>query len=717
MFILLSVSCGNNHFIKDPEYRIKVEEQFQKQIEIAKNRDAKLFKNFSKGLSNIEIEALQFLYAYMPLSDLADYDSKFFIKMVEYSLKARQELPWGMDIPDDIFRHYVLAYRVNNENLDEFRAVYYEELKDRVKDLDLEKAALEINHWCHEKVTYKASDIRTSGPLATINTGFGRCGEESTLTVSAMRAVGIPARQVYTPRWAHVDDNHAWVEVWINGEWRILGACEPDPYLDMGWFIEPATRAMFIHTKAFGRYEGDEDINALHDRFAELNILNRYTDTRRISVIVVDNYGQPVKDAFVEFQLFNYSEFYPLTRKITNVDGIVDFKTGLGDLMIWAGKGQKFSYKKIRVNNKDTIKLALLNSPGKEYNFDLNILPPNKIDRKNGDMGDRDISERLKNEDKIRAAYENTFMKQEEAYKIASRQHFDRDEVWKYIKLSGGNWKEVASFCDSLTDMSRHWALDFLSTLSDKDLRDVVYNDIYWDHLNNNTLFTDSINKKYDKDIFLNYVLGPRISNEALKPYKSLFQIKFGKEFIKQCRKDINVLCHWIDSNIEILEDANYYNVPISPAGVYELRVSDIFSLKIFFIAVCRSFGIPARFDKSKNIPQYYFDGEWADMYLIEKQLHKDKAFVKFNNSDNSIDPEYYLHFTIARFSNAKYHTIDFDYNKKLSKFTEPLELEAGHYMLVTGNRMDDGSVLSRISFFSLPANQTKEIEIVVRKE
>ena len=53
--------------------------------------------------------------------------------------------------------------------------------------------------WCHEKVNYKAADGRTSS-LATI---VGRCGEESTFTVTALRSVGIPARQCYTPRWAH----------------------------------------------------------------------------------------------------------------------------------------------------------------------------------------------------------------------------------------------------------------------------------------------------------------------------------------------------------------------------------------------------------------------------------------------------------------------------------------------------------------------------------
>ena len=163
-----------------------------------------------------------------------------FLKQVQAALKARETFKWGKIVPDKLFRHFVLPYRVNNENLDSARMVFFKELAPRIKDMNMEQAALEVNHWCHEKVNYTPSDIRTSGPLSTIRTSWGRCGEESTFTVTAMRAVGIPARQVYTPRWAHCDDNHAWVEVWVNGKWKYLGACEPEPALNMAWFTEPA---------------------------------------------------------------------------------------------------------------------------------------------------------------------------------------------------------------------------------------------------------------------------------------------------------------------------------------------------------------------------------------------------------------------------------------------------------------------------------------------
>ena len=129
---------------------------------------------------------LDFLYRYMPLPDSTDYSREFYEQNVEAALTARREMPWGSSVPEREFRHFVLPVRVNNEHLDSSRTVFYRELKPRVESLSMEEAILEVNHWCHEHATYRPSDARTSSPLATISTAYGRCGEESTLLVAAL---------------------------------------------------------------------------------------------------------------------------------------------------------------------------------------------------------------------------------------------------------------------------------------------------------------------------------------------------------------------------------------------------------------------------------------------------------------------------------------------------------------------------------------------------
>lgn len=306
--LCLFASCGKSHFITDESYRSRVEQDLrQKQTMLSQGELFTILDD--ESLTTYEREALEFLYAYMPLADITDYPGQFHLMNIRASRRTAEEMPWGKKIPEDLFRHFVLPARVNNEHLDSARVVFYDGLKDRVKSLSLYDAILEVNHWCHEKAVYMPSDARTSSPLATVRTAYGRCGEESTLLVAALRSVGIPARQVYTPRWAHTDDNHAWVEAWADGKWYFLGACEPEPVLNLGWFNAPASRGMLMHTKVFGRYEGKEEVMSVTSNYTEINVIENYAPAAQAKVKVTDDQGNPVSGAQVEFKLYNYAEF------------------------------------------------------------------------------------------------------------------------------------------------------------------------------------------------------------------------------------------------------------------------------------------------------------------------------------------------------------------------------------------------------------------------
>ena len=323
-----------------------------------------------------EKEALTFLYAYMPIGDITDYDGQLYLDNIRSSFRARVEMPWGDSIPEDIFRHFVLPVRVNNENLDESRMVFYEELKDRVKGLSLYDAVLEVNHWCHEKVIYTPSDARTSSPLASVKTAYGRCGEESTFTVAALRSVGIPARQVYTPRWAHTDDNHAWVEAWVNGKWYFLGACEPEPVLNLGWFNGPAYRGMLMHTKVFGKYNGPEEVMDVTDGYTEINVIDNYAPTAKATITVVDENGRPAAGANVEFKIYNYAEFYSVANKKADAEGKAFLSAGKGDMLVWATKDGKFGYSKVSFGKDNNVTITLDKKPGNIETVTLDVIPP-----------------------------------------------------------------------------------------------------------------------------------------------------------------------------------------------------------------------------------------------------------------------------------------------------------------------------------------------------
>ncbi|WP_461634007.1 transglutaminase domain-containing protein [Labilibaculum euxinus] len=707
--------CSDVHFIQDNAVRAKISNRFEKRKEFASNRSNELFSVFQENITTEEKEALQFLYAYMPLCDLADYNGDFFLKQVRSSFEARESFEWGKKVPDELFRHFVLPYRVNNENLDSARMVFQKELKPRLKGMSMKEAVLEVNHWCHEKVNYAPTDIRTSGPLSIVRTSWGRCGEESTFTVTALRSVGIPARQVYTPRWAHSDDNHAWVEVWADGKWSYLGACEPEPDLNMGWFTEPARRAMLVHTKVFGDFEGDYEVVKRSDNFTEINVVENYADVKKIYVQVVDQSGNSVENAKVDFGLYNYAEFYPIASKNTDSDGISFLTTGLGDLLIWAGKEGEYAGRKISVKQTDTLCLELGRGFYGEQIADLNMVPPVEQDPYSVDESKKKQNDiRLSYEDSIRMQYRTTFIDSITACKLADEKSLDAGMIWNSFKKSQGNWKEIQKFIKSTSEGNGAIAVDLLNLIADKDLRD-TRSEILEDHLSN-TIGKYKLEDYSSKELYLKYVLNPRISNEWLIAYRGYLQKAFQDKFTGERSEIVEQIKQWILDEIQITEEENYYNLPITPKGVYELRISNAESRDVFFVALCRSLGIPSRLEPAEKTPQYFDGKEWLNIYF-EKQIINQPitGFVMLNKTAKDFDPAYYMHFTIGKMIDGVYESLDYGWDSKLSDLPSKLELEAGKYRLVTGKRGVDGTVYAHLNHFEVFKNQTTKIDLIFR--
>ena len=709
--IISLVSCkkqNDQHFITDEAYRAQVETDFEARKELAQGRSTELFSVFDDKLSLEETEALKFLYAYMPYSDLADYDGEFFLNQVKYAFKARDFFSWGKTVPEDIFRHFVLVYRVNNENLDTARMFIFNEIKDRIKDMNMYDAALEVNHWCHEKVCYRAADARTSAPLATIRTSFGRCGEESTFTVTALRAVGIPARQCYTPRWAHTDDNHAWVEVWVDGKWYFLGACEPDAKLDMGWFAAPSTRCMMVHSNAFGKYKGDEEINFSGELFAKINMLPNYTDTKKITVTVNDESGKLVENAKVKFKLYNYAEYYPISSGETDSEGKASLTTGLGDLLIWASKDGKYDYAKIDVRESDAITLKLNRISGAEYEDDFDIVPPaGKPVTTNVTPDEADKNnKRLAFEDSIRNAYQKTFPTDEEIAK-STNENLTAEQIHEIVKKSEGNYKEIIAFMDAHAEKNENLFLyDFIKSLSDKDLRDCEAVT-----LNQHIMEYDG---KYPVEVFKKGILPARIEVEMIRPWRQFLSENLGK--ILGANPSYSAILEWTKANIQIDTEGNYFNCPISPRGVFELRHADSRSRDIFFVAACRSLNIPAYLDNATRQIFVYDNNDWQIVAMEDaKPAAKTGKLVLKYNGTTELKPQYWTHYTIAKFEDGDFTTFDYEDDPRVAEFPVELELEEGYYMLSTGNRYSDGEVLSHLVFFNLKQGETTEQELTIK--
>ncbi len=718
LLLLAATACTReNHFITHADYRRTVEQDFEAKKTALPEGD--LFAVFNTPMTLEEKEAMTFLYAYMPVGDLTDYSGGFYLDNVRAAFRAREEMPWGNRIPEGIFRHFVLPVRVNNENMDESRMVFYEELKERVKDLPLYDAVLEVNHWCHEKVVYTPSDARTSSPLASVRTAYGRCGEESTFTTAALRAVGIPARQVYTPRWAHTDDNHAWVD----GKWYFLGACEPEPVLNLGWFNAPASRGMLMHTKAFGKYEGPEEVMEQTAAYTEINVIDNYAPSAKVFIAVTDTEGKPVEGAVVEFKIYNYAEFYSVATKTTGADGETFLSAGKGDMLIWATKDGMYGYNKVSFGKDEKVTIALDKKPGDGGSVELDIIPPveSAIPVEVTPEQKEANAQRMLAEDEIRNAYVATFYTEEKAKALAAELGTDPDATVRILLGSRGNWREIERFLREAPADKRAIAMQLLQTVSAKDLRDTPAS-VLADHL---TLAPPAADPLY-----IRYVLNPRIANELLTPYKGFFRTHLDAALVKEAKENPQALVRWVKEHITVDNTLNPQQIPVMPIGVWKARKADAASRNTFFIALARSLEIPARIEPVARKIQYNKDGNWMDVDFetaSESTAPQGKVVATYTPIKALDDPKYGSHFTLARIGdNGKLQTlnlrrrnanVDMGGGDTWSALLKtPFDLDEGHYAMVTGMRMANGSVLATLSFFNVKAGETTPVALVMRE-
>ena len=334
-----------------------------------------------------------------------------------------------------------------------------------------------------------------------MNNGLGRCGEESSFTIAVLRSLCIPARQCYIPRWAHCDSNHAWVEAWADEIWYYFGACEPEPKLNMGWFSSPAKRPMLINTRIPGKY----------------------VNTKKVTIRVIDQNKNPVKNANVHFQIYNMAEFYPIAKLITDEKGEVTLITGYGDLFIHVFKEQIWAQRKM--DKDQTYIEVIINEQTPKTILEIDMVPPSEYNTLPASLTEQEIqrnNEMLKYEDQLRVEYEKTFFQREEAVNLANELKVDPNRVWHVLQKARGNSHQIAAFLKQYGIIYGNLTLQMLECLNSKDLTDTA-SDTLIDHLP----YSIESKDKYEKKIYVKYIMCLLQLLDHFSAVNELLQVSF----------------------------------------------------------------------------------------------------------------------------------------------------------------------------------------------
>jgi hypothetical protein len=475
---------------------------------------------------------------------------------------------------------------------------------------------------------------------------------------------------------------------------------------------------MLMHTKVFGNYTGPEEVVGRTACYTEINVTEGYAPTATAVVRVTDEAGNPVETE-VEFKIFNYSEFYTAAKKMSDANGIATLTTGKGDMLAWAAKEGKFGFAKVRVTDKvDTIDVVLDKGPGYSAMVEMDIVPPaerNTVPEQTEAQIEQNKC-RFAKEDSIRNAYIATFITTDTVATLAETWALDHDALQTVMKESRGNYQALRDFLGQTPAEKRNLALRLLQIIAQKDRRDVPLNVLH-DHLK----FTPR-DATLHQDLWENYVLNPRISNELLTPYKQFFTELLDSAIVATYKAQPSLWAAWCKDNIHIDNVWNPQALCMSPEGVWNVRQTDKHSRNIFFVATSRSMGIPSRIDAVTGKTQYWQGAEWQDAQLDdngnEVVMNAPKGILQASYTPTPYldNPKYETHFSISKIEDGRLVLQNYDYNETwASLLKKGLSIDAGDYLMVSGTRMADGSVLAHLNFVSVPENGKTKTELIQR--
>lgn len=677
---------------------------------------------------------LKFYYGYMPLNDLLEYDLDLFLAYAEHNQMLWQQFRQAHAATDkeweSIFLNYIAFYRIKNENLIFDRKFFYDQLHHQIQGLSDYEAVKQINYWCSQYVTYQSTDERTMAPLTTYRTGYGRCGEESGFVVTVYRSLGFAARQVYVPWWSHCDDNHAWVEVLIDGEWYYLGACEPEPQLNRGWFRHAAKRAMMIRTQLFTDLFDRQQVVETDGGVTFISVLENYVKTHRITIQVVDRQGRPVKDCWVHFQVVNFSSYRDIAKRQTDEDGIVKMNVGIGSLNIMlAGNGVIGNYliKTDQLNHR----LELVDNRTDAW-LDKNWTAP--VDDYLPQVSDKSESDQTPSiapqanrpdlEKQKRAALRKARAAEQEAqnqqyYQTYLRRTLQTEQsehmqniINKYpveslFRQAGANGAALNQFLYHRSGLWRtELKLRLLMSLAAKDLLDFRASDLI-SHLE----YIEQFEEQYPTAVFDKGLLAIRIAQEQLSDYLSQLDQLLTTEEKQYFRQQPDRIWQRLSAfRTEISSNQLYRGLWLPPAICWKHQLGSEQDQRLLCVAIARSLGVPSYLAPEDGQIMIYRQGQFVRLTSTVET----GSLVRLDwSADAKSKPIYFTNYTIARQGEEGYQILDLERCQTDAEGIDLL-LSNGQYRIVLSTRLPNGNLYLRERTFHNQA-QPLRLEMELR--
>lgn len=673
-------------------------------------------------------QAAQFLIANLPPSDRVSLSTKLLEENLDYAFLARESTPWGKDVSWSDFLHYVLPHRVSQEKAVKWRKLFYNELLPIVSECrTTEEATLAVNKWCFSKTGFKSTQRWDQNPLMTVNRGWGRCEEAVILTVSALRSLGIPARQAMVPAWQHSNDNHTWTEVKTNEKWHYLESANPDFGLDHAWFTGAARKAPLVVSYAYGQAENPlSPILGRPFGCTLINTTKHYAPVSRTQIKITDKTNKPIAGVKVYISVFNYASFRPVAAKITDANGNADILLGPGSVLLSAASGNNTAY------------VGSTWIPGEQKSRDpvLMKLTPHNLPEGNilfrfaYEDTQASTAPPKNSEGTKKAEYDsikNIRLKKFDGMTQSAKQ-FDAN-IYKAVTKAGLNTPQILVSINNCPEKIKPILIKNIKNMAAADLVTAKSKNL----INDAALAmqtrkeTQVAGIEYSDEIFEKFVLDSRIMYEQQRPWREKLHSRFNLGKTKRLDHLLNKIGSFTKDIKTVVRGP--LGSSIDPLGVYDSQTASSQSeICVFATAAIRSCGIPARFLDEQGWVEFYNGSSWQPFYPEHPQFtgnrnatDESKAFyspwtsVKFSLpgfKNKNKQPQYFKDFTISQLNKHVFFSIiektvqgGFDEKNNIWHINIP----TGNFFLISAKRNKENEpAISIVKIRKTNHNQSK---------
>ena len=216
----------------------------------------------------------------MPHLDRLEMTRSTLLEHVRFAYATRDDLPYT--VPQELFREYILTYRIGDEPVRPWRSNIWWNYVDLVGNSTSETAQA-INQWVADNLTVRERGFFGSrpDPLTIIAAGSGTESDIAGVAIAMCKTFGVPARSARVSVLGGEEGGYTWLEVYSDGEWIPMYPDHPEAFGDMS-FLER-------------EFSNNVTVVSATAAFTNQQVTSKYTDTGIVRIYFNRN-GEAVDD-------------------------------------------------------------------------------------------------------------------------------------------------------------------------------------------------------------------------------------------------------------------------------------------------------------------------------------------------------------------------------------------------------------------------------------